>query len=160
MKHLIAFITISLLVGCSVDNSDSVSHSYTEEQVGAYGVTLEAGSNNMWVSFPEIVSIYESTMTCLGMTADGPTVTFKSTNAWLGEGFNAWGYYMANGKLVIVNTDEQKGVGFPDRNKDIDTQVLKHEFIHHILYMNGEPHGDSQSPEMFARCGQGVNVNN
>lgn len=160
MKNLITIIALATLIGCSVDNSDNVSHSYTEEQVGAYGVTLEAGSSDMWVSFPEIVNIYESTMTCLGMTADGPTVTFKSTNTWLGEGFNAWGYYLANGQLVIVNTDEQKGAGFPARNKDIDTQVLKHEFIHHILYMNGIAHRDSESPELFGKCGQGVNINN
>lgn len=157
-KNLI-FIGILAASGCStVDNP--TEESYTADQYdAATGLTLKP-SEKMWVSFPEIVSIYVATETCMGMTAPGPEVRFVDTTEYFAPGFNAWGYYMANGKMVVVNTNEQEGLGFPDRNSDTDTQVLKHEFIHHILYMNGVPHRDGETPAMFANCGNGVNINN
>jgi len=156
MKYLpLIFI---LLAGCSVDNP--TESNYTEEQHDdATGLTLKP-SEKMWVTFPEVVAIYVATEACLGMTAVGPDVIFTSATEFYATGYNAWGYYHPAGKLVLVNTNEQVGVGFPDRNKDIDTQVLKHEFIHHVLYMNGAPYHDGESPELFAKCGVGVSINN
>lgn len=155
MKHLI-LIGLIVLAGCDIDNPTEESYTETQHDPNT-GLTLKP-SDKMWVSFPELVSIYVGTEACLGLTAPGPDVEYKSFARWYLGG--AWGLYLANGELVMVNTDEQQGLGFPTRDADTDTQVLRHEFIHHILYMNGVPYRDGYSPDLFAKCGQGVDVNN
>lgn len=155
MRYL-AFILIVALVGCSADNPPS-EYNYTERQVDVHGLTLEP-SANMKVSFEEVSSIYEGTMACLGLTAPGPVVEFKSFSTYyLGSD---WGLYHWGG-YVFVNTDEKdQYAGFPERSRDTDTQVLKHEFIHHILNENGLPYHDGESSDLFKLCGHGVDVHN
>lgn len=157
MKNLITIIALATLVGCStVDNP--TEESYTETKVdAATGVTL-LPSENMWVSFEDVVNIYNETSACLGLYADGPDVEFKSFKEWYLGG--AWGLYHPGG-LVMVNTDEKDiYAGFPERDKQTDTEVLRHEFIHHILHANNVPWHDGESSELFKRCGAGVTVSN
>ena len=97
-------------------------------------------------------------MACLGLYSPAPDVEFKSFSRWHLGG--AWGLYHPAG-LVMVNTDEKdQHAGFPERDEQTDTEVLRHEFIHHILHANGAGWHDGESSELFTRCGQGVNVNN
>ena len=154
MKYLpLIFI---LLAGCSVDNPTESNYTETQTDTGT-GLILKP-STDMWVSFPEMVTIYLNTEACMGMTAPAPDVEFKSFDKWHLGG--AWGLYHPAG-LVMVNTDEKDTyAGFPERDKQTDTEVLRHEFIHHILNMNGMQWHDGESTEIFKACGAGVTVSN
>lgn len=146
---------VAILSGCEVDNSDLVQHSYTDEQYDEEtGLTL-ALSDSMWVSFPEIVSIYKATEACMGMTAEGPTVEFKDLLVYFRA--NTYGLYHPNG-FVFINTFASELPLGMDNDKRTNTEALQHEFIHHILNFNGSDwhHGDP----MFAQCGLGVNNSN
>lgn len=154
MKHL-ALIGMVALVGCSVDNSDLVQHSYTSEQHNAgTGLTL-APSVNMWVSFPEMVTIYVNTEACMGMTAPGPTVEYRDFFAY-GWGLGGFALYHPAG-YIFMNTYATEIPTGIERNKRTDTEALQHEFVHHILNMNGLAWRDDP---MFAKCGIGVNTYN
>ena len=153
MKRIVIWIFIATLAGCTVDNSDLVQHSYTDEQHDtAAGLTL-APSGNMWVSFPEIVSIYVSTEACMGMTATGPTVEYKDFLAYYNS-VGGYGFYHPEGYIFINTYATELPLGFA-RDKRTDTETLRHEFVHHILNFNGLDwhHGDP----MFEQCGLGVN---
>jgi len=155
MKHLL-LIALVALAGCTVDNSESL-HDETETRVGAYGVTL-LPSQDIYVSFDSMVRFYAETMACMGMTAPGPTIQYVSFQDDFNGAYGApWGGYISTG-LVFVNTDSL-GLGF-QRDADIDQQILKHEYIHHILDLNTGDKDVSHSSIMFARCGQGVNTSN
>lgn len=156
MNKSIILISLLALAGCSVDNPPT-EHTYTEQMTDNQELTL-APSDDMKVSFEEMSAIYGSTMKCLGLYAPGPVVEFKSfSENYLG---GSWGLYHQDG-YIFINTDEKDtSAGFPPRSRDTDTQVLKHEFIHHILYENDIPHHDGESTELFAECGIGVEVNN
>jgi hypothetical protein len=158
MKYLpLIFI---LLAGCSVDNP--TEHLTTEVQVDeSTGLTLHP-SDNMWVSFPEMVAIYEATEACMGMTAPAPEVYFKSFEDYFNGGVGAvWGFHTKG--TIYINTDlgtpEYEAYGFY-RDKYTDTEVLKHEYIHSILYYNTGDGDASHSSEMYELCGMGVNLSN
>jgi len=156
MYKQLALVSAIALTGCTVDNSDRVQHSYTSEQYNAgTGLTL-APSENMWVSFPEMVNIYVATESCMGMTADGPTVEYKDFLDY-GWGIGGFGLYHPGGYIWINTYATQAPLGI-ERDKRTDTEALKHEFVHHILNANGSDwhHGDP----MFALCGIGVNTYN
>jgi hypothetical protein len=108
----------------------------------------------MYVTFEQVTTIYQDTMTCMGMTADGPTVAFKSFSAnYIG---GAWGFYHHSG-VVWINTDENVA----ERSCETDREVLQHEFVHHILTSNGMgEESRAHASVMFSRCGLGVNVDN
>ena len=112
----------------------------------------------MWVSFPEMVGIYGSTEACMGRTAPGPTVYFKSFLDWFKGGIGAvWGFHTQG--TIYINLDENIPMGF-ERNKYTDTETLRHEYIHSILYHNTGDGNASHSSEMFVQCGMGVNTYN
>jgi len=167
VKHLLILNYIYLIIslyGCSVDN-DSIS-SYSEAQHSVEtGITLES-STNMWVSFPEMVQIYKETEACLNLYTYGigPTVMYHDIG-------DVWGVYDPTGSwsvfygareesvpysLIVSNPD---AILYNERNKRTDTETLSHEFIHHILNMNGHEWRHINS-EPFANCGQGVNTYN
>lgn len=93
----------------------------------------------------------------MGMTAVGPDIAYKSfTRQHIG---GVWAVYIANGKLVWINTDDM-GLGF-ERDCRTDREAMKHEFIHHILHENGlDDLSRYHSSEMFEKCGLGVNTYN
>lgn len=121
-----------------------------------YGLMLKP-SQNMYIGFEQISKTYADTMACMGMTAEGPIVEFKSFSfAGLG---GAWAVYIAVESTIWVNIDEDDVVLKRDASTDIE--ALQHEFIHHILHMNGagEESRGHASP-LFEECGLGVKFSN
>ncbi len=112
----------------------------------------------MWVTFPQMVSLYVATEACMGMTATAPTVYFKSFLDYFNGAIGAvWGFHTKG--HVFINTDENPAFGF-ERDELTDSETLKHEYIHSILYhVTGDGDARHYSP-MFELCGQGVNVHN
>ena len=158
MKSLALAIAASVLVGCSVDNSNNCSslHGYTNEQTDVNGLTLQP-SQDMHATFEQVSTYYAATMACMGMTATGPDVVYRNFRTYYNkEVFGPWALYHPGG-LVQMNTDEEPSQGFT-RDCRTDKEALKHEFVHHILNANGLDwhHGDP----MFAKCGVGVNTYN
>jgi hypothetical protein len=152
---LLTILVVLLVAGCHhSDESCSTIHSYDTQMVDHNGLTLEP-SDNMHVSFEQITQIYEDTEACMGMTAPGPTVAFKSfSEQYLG---GAWAVYIWTGQLVWVNTDENVA----ERSCETDIQALQHEFVHHIMRYHGL-HEESRNhgTDFFSRCGLGISVRN
>ena len=145
----------AILFGCSVDN-DNKKYSTDQVLINEYGLTLTP-SKEMYIDFERISKAYTDTMACMGMTATGPTVEFRSFSfAGLGAG---WAFYISVESTIWINIDEDDL--FLKRNSSTDIEALEHEFIHHILHKNGageESRGHS-SP-LFKKCGIGVKSDN
>jgi hypothetical protein len=150
-RNIIAISMCAILAGCSVDN-DNRKYSTDQVQINEYGLTLTP-SEDMYIDFERISKAYTDTMACMGMTATGPTVEFRSFSfAGLGAG---WAFYISVESTIWINIDEDDI--FLKRNSSTDIEALEHEFIHHILHKNGageESRGHS-SP-FFKKCGIGV----
>lgn len=151
------------LAGCDLggnyydlQQANNTLHSYSVEQVDDAGLTL-LPSDDMYVTFQQVSQFYQETEACTGLSAPGPTVEFISFTHF---GIGGWGAYMEVSQTVMINTDEHSTVESVTWNRDArtDEQALKHEFIHHLLYMNGmgDLNANHDSP-LFAKCGQGVN---
>ena len=157
MKRLFALAVAVLFAGCSVDNSDTstTQHILTEPVTDQYNLTVHPG-DYMYATPAEITAYYEQTMACLGMTADGPEVYYKSFKEYYNGVLGGWGFH--TGGVIYINTDDP--VTGATRDASTDREVLKHEFIHHILNaVTGDGSNDHGSP-YFAQCGLGVSVNN
>jgi hypothetical protein len=150
-RNIIAISMCAILSGCSVDN-DNKKYSTDQVLINEYGLTLTP-SKDMYIDFERISKAYTDTMACMGMTATGPTVEFRSFSfAGLGAG---WAFYIAVESTIWINIDEDDM--FLKRNSSTDIEALEHEFVHHILHKNGageESRGHS-SP-FFKKCGIGV----
>jgi len=145
-----------MLFGCTVDNENKKKYSTDQVLINEYGLTLTP-SKDMYVDFERISKAYTDTMACMGMTATGPTVEFRSFSfAGLGGG---WAFYMPVESTIWINIDEDDIVLKRDSSTDIE--ALEHEFIHHILHKNGagEESRGHASP-LFKKCGLGVKSNN
>lgn len=155
--RVIALTLAVALAGCSVDNSDNCGsyHSYTNEQTDANGLTL-LPSQEMHATFEQVSQYYVETMACMDMTADGPDVVYRNYEEYYGRTIGPFAEYHPGG-LVQMNTSVDNMLGIT-RDCRTDMEALKHEFVHHILNMNGLDwhHGDP----MFAKCGVGVNTYN
>ena len=141
--------------GCAADNSGNKKYSTDQVLVDEHGLTLKP-SKEMYVNFEVISKAYADTMACMGMTASGPTVEFRSFSfAGLG---GAWAFYHPIASTVLINTDEDDVV--LRRNSRTDVEALKHEFVHHILHKNdaGEESRGHSSP-LLRKCGLGVKIN-
>jgi hypothetical protein len=165
MKRLVLIGAIALAAGCAVDNNVTSSSSYTETQYDAEtGLTLDP-SSNMWATFPEMVQIYKETEACLNhyTYGNGPIDAYHDVG-------DVWGLYDPSGSWSIfygVRDDPAEHsviISNPDlildmeRDNRTDREVLAHEFIHHILFMNGlDMH---HTNPLFSQCGVGVNTHN
>lgn len=155
---MIAIGMCALLSGCAADNDKRVDVKFSTEQVliDDYGLTLKP-SQDMYVDFEKISQTYADTMACMGMTATGPTVEFRSFSfAGLG---GAWAFYHPVESTIWINTDEDDLLLIREPRTDIE--ALKHEFVHHILHKNGardESRGHSSSH--LRKCGLGVKTSN
>jgi len=146
----------AMLFGCTVDNENKKKYSTDQVLINEYGLTLTP-SKDMYVDFERISKAYTDTMACMGMTATGPTVEFRSFSfAGLGGG---WAFYVPVESTIWINIDEDDIVLKRDSSTDIE--ALEHEFIHHILHKNGagEESRGHASP-LFKKCGLGVKSNN
>lgn len=155
MKKLLLLLAATVLVGC-IDTEGAppcnTKYAYDNDKVGTSGLVLKA-TNSPFITFEEMESIYKGVESCLKLSAPGPTVEYKSfKSVYLGGG---WAVFMPANTLVWMNIDES----IAPRNCHSDRQAIKHEFVHHVLYMNGKNYGHG-SPE-FGRCGAyGVNTCN
>jgi hypothetical protein len=155
-RNIIAVSVCAILAGCTVDNNSGCDSKYATDQelMDEYGLVLKP-SQDMYINFDGISNAYADTMACMGMTATGPTVEFKSFSfAGIGGG---WAFYHPVASTIWVNTDEQDIV--LERDCRTDQEALKHEFVHHILHMNesgDESRGHSSAN--FKKCSVGVNT--
>ena len=157
-RNIVAFGICTILSGCAADNERAGEKKFSTDQVltDEYGLTLTP-SKDMYISFEVISQVYADTMACMGMTATGPTVEFRSFSfAGLG---GAWAFYHPLASTIWVNTDEEEIV--LERDSRTDIEALKHEFVHHILHMNGnrEESRGHASP-LLRKCGLGVKTEN
>ena len=148
----------ALLSGCDADNARRSDTKLSTDRVliDDYGLTLNP-SRDMYVDFASISRAYTDTMACMGMTATGPIIEYRSFS-FAGVG-GAWAFYMPVERTIWINTDEDDIILKRDSRTDIE--ALEHEFIHHILHMNGagEQSRGHASP-LFKKCGLGVKVDN
>ena len=155
-KNTIVIVTCAILNGCAVTNDQGCDTKYStnQELIDEYGLALEP-SQDMYVNFDQISKAYVDTMTCMGMSATGPTVEFKSFSfAGIGGG---WAFYHSVASTIWINTDEEDIV--MERDCTTDLEALKHEFVHHILHKN-DAHEESRghSSTLFNKCSVGVNT--
>jgi hypothetical protein len=125
------------VLGCGVGEDQSQckgEQSYNEVQIDQYGLMLMP-TDSMYLTFKQTTQAYKEVMNCMGMTAPGPTVEFTSFSEHFGgnDGGGGAGYLIAT-QWILINNDESDA--FP-RDCKSDTELLKHEMIHHILHMNG-----------------------
>jgi hypothetical protein len=155
-RNIIAFSVCAILAGCAVDTSEGCDTKYSTDQelIDEYGLTLKP-SQDMYVTFEGISNAYVDAMACMGMSATGPTVEFRSFSfAGIGSG---WAFYHPVESTIWINTDEEDI--FLERDCRTDIEALKHEFVHHLLHMNEaseESRGHSSS--LFNKCSVGVNT--
>jgi len=157
-KIIIALSMCAVLSGCSVDNDKRGETKYSTNKVliDEYGLTLKP-SKDMYIEFEGISKTYAGTMACMGMTATGPTVEYKSFSfAGLG---GAWAFYHPVASTIWINTDEDDIV--LERDSRTDIEALKHEFVHHILHENGaSEESRGHSSPLLKKCGLGVKTYN
>lgn len=142
-----------VLTGCVPEEQEPCNTKYSyDDTMGATGLELKATSSP-FITFSKMEAMYKDLELCLGVNAPGPTVEYRSFKAsGLGGG---WGVYMPANRLIWLNTDES----IAPRNCHSDRETIRHEYVHHILYMNGKDYSHG-SPE-FERCGAfGVNTCN
>jgi hypothetical protein len=142
---IVVLAFILLLSGCGSTDSDDdscgsdIQYSTTSVQVGVSGLILDP-AQNMYVTFPQIESIYLEVEACMGVVAPGPIVIFTSFSECVEvQGINGplnceglsgnLGQYSIGAQLVLMNTDEHVFC----RNHVTDRDTLKHEFVHHLL---------------------------
>jgi hypothetical protein len=155
------FIVISIcaiLSGCTIDSDRAGDAKFSTDQVliDEHGLTLKP-SKDMYVNFEVISKLYADTMACMGMTAPGPIVAFRSFSfAGLG---GVWAFYHPVTNTIWINTDEDDI--FLERDSRTDREALKHEFVHHVLHKNdsSEESREHLSP-LLGKCGVGVNTYN
>jgi len=170
-KHL-ALVSAIALAGCTVDNETVQSYS-TEQYDASTGITL-LPSSEMWISFEQVVALHKEMQACLGLHVDPNTDetviawrSFEETSAdWYGTQLGAvWGVHFGrdDDSNVYINTDLDKAPyiyqGF-DRDVYTDTQTVKHEFIHSILY-HTQGNGDAgHINDAYTRCDAWTNTYN
>lgn len=142
-----AMLTLSGCVGGDKEDRSEcyVSHTFTQDYHGNSGLHVKPTINGdvSYVSYNEIEKLYNEIEHCVANNnTPAPSVWFASFKH-IGIGGN-WGVYSAADQLVLINTDRD------DRNCYSDRETIRHEFVHHVLYMNGKDH--SHSSDMFKHC--------
>ena len=158
MKKLF-FILFALVAGCSSGGSGEtqscfdIAYGYEYEQIDTEtGLTLqptisEVGSFATFISFEEMVEEYKDLEACAADNdTPGPNIVFTSFNH-VGFRLELALYYYAQ-QTVYIDTDHEEWL--PTRNCISDREFLRHEFMHHVLYLNGED--DSHSNPKFEQC--------
>lgn len=156
MKHIF-LLSLIFLVSCSADNDNTCNN-----ETGTAGVIFESNgltiqaSEKMFVTPAQVSQFYDETMACMGLFATGPTVAYRSfSDNFLGA---TWAFYLQVGETIWLNTDSNET--WLPRDCKTDEQALKHEFVHHILNVNGMQEVSNRHTSSLFSCGIGVNVNN
>lgn len=131
---IVTLLSSLILGGCGTTPENSHCkdrYSSATTQVAASGLVLEP-SENMYVDFWRMETFYQEVAWCMEMeTPTGPTVAFLNfTEAGMG---GSAGTYSLGTQRLYVNTNEEIRV----RDCKSDEQVLKHEYVHHLLWASG-----------------------
>ena len=153
---ILLFIAALLLVaGCSGGTGSGpegrsclATFGYEYDQVSDTGLVLTATDNaQVFITFEEMEAEYIDVEMCAANTnTPGPRITFTSFSAYPFQLELALYYYAL--QTVFIDTDVESWL--PMRNCISDREFLRHEFMHHILYLNGEEPGHT-NPK-FAQC--------
>lgn len=153
-RNIVVISICALLSGCAVDNDRAPDRVFSTDQVliDEHGLTLKP-SREMYINFDDISKVYTDTMACMGMTATGPIVEYKSFSfAGLG---GVWAFYHPVESTIWINTDEDDIV--LERDSRTDIEALRHEFVHHILHKNdAREQSRGHSSPLLEKCGLGV----
>ena len=151
---LIVVWVVATLAGCSGGEgqgpdgrSCNATFGYEYDQVSSTGLTLRAtGHEYSYITFEEMEAEYIDLEACVANTnTPGPIVEFTSFDDY-GFPLDLALYYYAL-QTVFIDTDYNDR---PQRNCVSDRKFLRHEFAHHVLYLNGEEPGH-ENPK-FAQC--------
>ena len=143
--RLAVVAAIVLLAGCGVGGDDDWEschtwYSYDQDITFEDGVMLIAPSA-MYITAAQVDQYYQEVQACMGESGLlGPRVRFLSFHE-NGMAGGAGLYTFSGGGQVFINTDED----FAELDCNRNRQDLKHEFVHHILYMNGTPWEDNKN---------------
>ena len=146
---LLAIISICVLAlsGCTggAGTDDCLNtYGYDTDQYGDITLLAMYNGNYSHITFEDMNETYiEIEMCVIDNNTPGPFVAFQS-HQHLGLG-GGWGVYTLGG-LLNINTDQ---IVTP-RNCHSDRETLRHEYVHHVLYLNGQEWGHSN--EAFVRC--------
>ena len=152
---LIFVWVIATIAGCSGGNGSGPdgrscfeAFSYEYDQVSDTGLVLTASNYDYsFITFEEMEAEYIDLERCVANNnTPGPIVTFTSFNAYPFQLELALYYYAL--QTVFIDTDVEPWL--PLRNCISDREFLRHEFTHHVLYLNGEDPGHT-NPK-FAAC--------
>lgn len=149
MRKLLPLI---LLAGCSAGGGDDAScrdiaHEYGYDVVGETGLTLLATTPDVvFISFEEIEAEYIDLEACATNTGTpGPYIQLADFEQLL----PGWSYavYIFAHQTVYLDTNPDRLL---QRNCISDREYLRHEFMHHVLRMNGLD-GSHANPK-FSEC--------
>ena len=156
MKKLLPLL---ILAGCSAGGSDGEGRScvdrmyvYEHDQYSDTGLVLWSnieGENHSFISFEEMEAEYIDLERCMVNTnTPGPTVrflNFDTTTEYVFPLKYALYYYALQTAFIDTATE-----GRPERNCISDREFLRHEYGHHVLYMNGLD--DTHANPLFEQC--------
>lgn len=156
MKLLIILSLAFFISSCGGGKDNSSTYScpnvsqFKSDKYIKHGIVIKEQldhSDRVFLSVSEIENIYSNVEKCVAdNNTPGPYLEFKSFSH-MGIG-SIWGAYMPVGQTVYINTDTP--LLETERNCHSDRATLKHEYVHHILYMNGQDH--SHSNPSFEKC--------
>lgn len=137
-KWMLPFL---LLVGCG-DQSDPAAsnygYGYHYDAATTDGLRVRYSQGNIELSVEQVADAYRSVAACMGVAANNPPLVIfvpepMSTQNDVGETVTAYGKYYYTGTVVV--TDKYV--------YGITIQFMRHEFVHHLLELNGEPRNDN-----------------
>ena len=141
--RIVSLLLLGLIAGCSSGSDGEQScvftqstYSYEYDQISSTGLTLKAtGNEYTFISFKEMEAEYIELEACaVDNITPGPTVVFESFNN-SGSQIELARYNYAT-QTVYIDTDQEDWL--PIRNCISDREFLRHEFMHHVLYLNSE----------------------
>ncbi len=85
---------------------------------------------------------WAETQTCTGLTASKPSASVIPDIFWdvAKDGNN--GYYNYPTKEIMIKESEQR-----------DRDLVAHEMVHHLIYVNYDSEDRNHTNELFAQCG-------
>jgi len=117
----------------------NTTYGYEYDQIDVEtGLTLKANIENdnySFIPFEAMVEEYKDLEMCVAdNNTPAPIVIFTSFNEYPFQLELALYYYAL--LTVFIDTDQEDWL--PERNCISDREFLRHEFTHHVLYLNGE----------------------
>lgn len=132
IKQLIFLIALLPLISCG-EMSENNNHDYGygyDEYDHETNVRVQQRSTEYLLPIELAAQAYIETQECMNMYADGPMVVVVESSDDIDSGTenNYEGYFYFDTMLIVVSDD------FLIAGLDV---ILKHEYIHYILYNNG-----------------------